>query len=314
MQKFLTAILVILMMLGSSIVFAQETASAVKAPVRNVLSITGEIKEISQGRVRIAGQGDNDEILLMIQDNTYILNGVDGTPLPIKELKKGNTITAYYGPQVTKSLPPQGSAIALLVGVPEKGSVGVYMQAANVKEYNDGSIKVLCTNNDRLITITPAVFAGVKDIREGSELIVWYDIMTMSLPGQAGANKVVLLPAKADIQVHTLAGTIVVKGKELALNESDIIKDSDHTLMLPLRTVAESLGYKVVWHEENQTAELQNGPMTMMATIGSKTYGKLKMAVPLNHAPELVNGKTLVPVEFFTELMKLKVNISNGHV
>lgn len=319
MQKIVAVVLALTMMLGSSIVFAQQTNDilanpVIKTPVRNVLSIQGEIKEISQGKVRVAGQGDNNEIVLTVQDSTHVLSALDGTPVPVKDLKKGDKITAYYGPRLTRSIPPQGNAIALLVGTPEKGNAGMYMQVADLQKNNDGSIKVLCTNGDRLVTISPSVFAGTKEIKKDSELIVWYGMMTMSLPGQATATKVVLLPDKADIRVHTLAGTIVVKGKELALSEDDSIKTSDSTVMLPLRTIAENLGYQVVWHEESQTVELQKGPNTMMATIGSKTYGKLKMVVQLQQAPELVNGKTLVPVEFFTEIMKLKVEINNGHV
>jgi len=317
-RKLLAAVLTITMLLGSSIVFAEESGTsanpAIQAPVRNVLSTTGVIKEISQDKVRVKGQGDNAEIVLTIQSSTYVLNAADGTPVAVKDLKQGDAVTAYYGPWLTESLPPQGSAIALLVGTPQKGSAGMYMQVAHLQKNTDGSIKVLCTNADRLVTISPAVFAGMNGIKEGSELIVWYDMMTMSLPAQAAATKVLLLPAKADIRVHTLAGVIVVKGKELALSNGDTIQNSDNTVMLPLRTIAESLGYKVIWHEENKTVELQNGPNTMLVTIGSKIYGKLKMAVPLNHAPELVNGKTLVPVEFFTELMGLKVEINNSHI
>jgi hypothetical protein len=31
-------------------------------------------------------------------------------------------------------------------------------------------------------------------------------------------------------------------------------------------------------------------------------------------APEIVNGKTPVPVELFTDLMKLNVEINNSHI
>jgi len=319
MKRFLATILAAVMMLSSSIVFAQQTSSITatsitNSPVHKVLSTTGEIKEISSGRVQVAGKGSFDEVIVNIQPHTHIVSGIDGTPVPFNELKKGDAITVYYGPRATRSLPPQSNAIALVVGKPDKGSAGMYLQVAELYKNNDGSVKVLCTNGDRLVTIPPEAFVATYAIKQGSELIVWYNMITMSLPGQATALKAVLLPVKADIRVNTLAGVIVVNGKELVLNENDTIKKSGDTVMLPLCTIAESLGYEVIWHQDSRTVELKNGSNTMMVTIGSKIYGKLKMAVQLDNAPEIVNGKTLVPVEFFTNVMGLTVDINNDHV
>lgn len=316
MKKLLSTILAIIMILSMSVVFAQDKDGISAKPiiersVQNVISTKGEIKGINKSQVRVFGEGAYSEIVLNIQDSTYIQNAQDGTQIPFKDLKKGDTITAYYSPSVTRSIPPQGNAIALIVGTPKTGSAGMYMKVAKVEENKDGSIKVLCTNSDRLVTIKPDIFAQTTDIKEGSELIVWYEMMTMSIPAQAKATKVVLLPARADIRVDTGAGTIVANGKKLALSVDDRIESNENTLMLPLRVIAESLGYNVAWDDATKTVELQNGARTMATmTIGSKTYGKFKMGIQLDYAPEIINGKTLVPVEFFTDLMKLKVEVN----
>ncbi|WP_371367546.1 hypothetical protein SRRS_14450 [Sporomusa rhizae] len=320
MKKLLSAIVAIAVILNMSIVFAQEISAIsampiIERPVYNVISTNGKIIEINKNQVRVLGEGAYNEIVLHVQDSAYILNAEDGTQIPFKDLKSGDTVTAYYGPKVTKSIPPQGNAIALIVGTPNKGSAGMYMKVANLEHNQDGSIKVLCTNSDRLVTIRPEIFAHTSDIKEGSELVVWYDIMTMSMPGQATATKVVLLPVKADIKVHIGAGTIILNGRELALSENDILKTNGDTVMLPLGVIAENLGYDVVWNSDTRTVDLQNGSRTMATvTIGSKDYGKLKMAIRLDYAPEIVNGKTLVPVEFFTDVLNLKVDINNSHI
>lgn len=316
MQNILTIILAMAMMLSTSLVFAQETGvaattSIMEKPVDNVIYIKGEIKEINEGRVRVVGQGVFKEVVLNIQNSTYILNAQDGTKISFKDLKEGDAITAYYGPALTKSLPPQGNANALIVGTPEKGSTGMYMKVGKLQENNDGSIKVLSTNADRLVTIAPTVYPALADINDGSELMVWYDVMTMSMPGQATAKKVVLLSEKDTIKVHPLAGTLVVNGKELTLGENDIIKTR---VMVPLRVIAESLGYNIVWSDNNSTIGLEKGARTVSLTIGSKYYGKSKTTVQLDCAPELVNGITLVPIEFFTDIMNVKAEVNNSHI
>lgn len=316
MKKILITMLAITMMVSGASVFAQETGGEsgqlmMERTIRNVISTHGEIAENKDGRIRVVGTGAYNEIILHAQDNTYIVNAQDGTPVLAKDLKKGDVVTAYYGPAVTRSLPPQGSAIALVVGTPEKGSAGMYMKVGALQENEDGSIRVLCTNNERMVTIRPETFGDISKIKEGSELMVWYDMMTMSIPAQATATKAVLLPAKMDIRVNTIAGVIVTNKQELRLGEYDLIKKNENTVMLPLRVIAESLGYQILWQDEKGAAHLKKGGHTMTLTIGSKEYSRDNKALQLDYAPEMVNGTTLIPVEFFTEVMKLNVEISS---
>ena len=320
MKRILSAILVITVMVSITTGFAQAAGAstgeaAFATPAPKVISTKGKITEIGDKRIRVAGEGSYNEIVLHIQDGTYIVDAQDGRQIPFTDLQQGDMVTAYYSPAVTRSIPPQSSAMALLIGTPEKGNPGQYMQVAAVEQRPDGSVRVLCTNSERLVTISPEVFVQPAAIKVGSELLVWYDVATASIPAQAGATKAVLLPVNADIRVHTGAGTIVIDKKELALGEHDILKTNANTLMLPLRVIAESLGYTVVWNGEARTVELQNGMGTMATvTIGSNNYGRLKMAVQLDTAPEIVNGTTLVPVEFFTDVLNLTVDINDSHI
>ena len=316
MKKILLVMLSIMMVLNGAIALAQEVGSGAEqvvseGPLRNVISTQGKIEEVRNGMVRVSGQGAYHDIMLHVQSTTHIVNGQNGAPVVLTDLKKGDSITAYYGPAVTRSLPPQGNAITLVVGTPETGNAGMYMKVASLQENKDGSIRVLCTNNDRMVTIRPETFPQVADIKEGSELMVWYDIMTMSIPAQAGATKVVLLPAQMDIRVNTIAGVIVTNQRELRLGEHDVITKNENTVMLPLRVIAESLGYNIIWHEENNTADLKKGSHIITVTIGSKEYSRDNSSIQLDYVPEMVNGTTLVPVEFFTKVMKLNVEVSS---
>ncbi|QDR79486.1 stalk domain-containing protein [Sporomusa termitida] len=287
-------------------------APALPQPERNVLITAGEITAIGENSVTIAGKGSLEEIVLHIQPDTHIRAGVDGGKIQFSELKEGDKITAYYGPRLMKSLPPQGYALALITG---DSSSGKYLQVAGVEAGTDGSVRVLSSNRDQLITIRPDVFGAIADIKKGSELLVWYDVMTMSMPGQAGATKVVALQPGYDIRVHPLAGVIVIQGQELPLHSDNIIRTDEHTVMLPLRIVAEHLGYRVIWSDEDASIELQANNQTVATlAIGSTLYKNQETELELAYPPEIVRGKTLVPVEFFTEVLQLRVQINTGHI
>ncbi len=296
------------------IIQAASGAAAVILPQteRNVLITAGEITAIGENRVTITGKGSLEKIVLHIQSDTAIRDGADGKKIQFSELKKGDKVTAYYGPRLMKSLPPQGFALALITG---DGGSGKYLQVAAVEAGNDGSVRVLSSNKDQLITIRPDIFDAIADIRAGAELLVWYDVMTMSMPGQAGATKVIALQPGYNIRVHTQAGVIVVQGQELPLDSNDLIRTDQHTVMLPLRIIAEHLGYSVIWSEENAGIELRDNNHTVVSmAIGSTLYNKQTTAVELAYPPEIVKGTTLVPAEFFTDVLHLCVEINSSHI
>ena len=316
MKKILLILSMLMVLMSFSVALAEEQQVAKLQPSaagwyhNNVIFTKGQLTEINDGSVRVEGEGGYRDIVLNISATTHIVNAEDGTAVPFSSLQKGGSVVAYYGPGVSKSMPPQGNAFALVVGTPAKGGAGIYMKAGSIDKVDGGKIKVLSSNGDRLITITSEVLPHLEAIREGSELLVWYDMMTLSIPGQAAATKAVLLPAT--IKVHLGAGVIVANGKELVLGQDDRIITRGKAVLLPLRVIAENLGYSIVWQAEQQQIELKSGDeIAATFRIGSKSYQKGQDVIGLANAPELVNGKTLVPVEFFTDVLNMKVSVSN---
>lgn len=318
MKKILLLVTLLMISMSLCTAFAEAPASKPQPSAsgwyhNNVIFTKGQITEINSDSVRVFGEGGYKDIVLNISAATQIVNAEDGTQVAFTALKKGESVVAYYGPGVSKSMPPQGNAFALVVGTPSYGSAGIYMKAGNIERQDDDRIKVLSSNGDRVITITSDVFPNLNSIREGSELLVWYDMMTMSLPGQAGATKAVLLPGT--LKVHLGAGVIVANGKELVLAQGDRIISKDKTVLLPLRVIAENIGYDLVWQPEQYQIELKEGADTVATLrIGSNSYQKGQEIIALENVPELINGKTLVPVEFFIKVLNMKVAISNSHI
>ena len=318
MNKILVLFSLLIIFMGFSTALAEEKLAMLQPSAaswyhNNVIFTKGQLTEVGSDSVRVEGDGGYKDIVLNVSQATQIVNAEDGAQVAFASLKKGENVVAYYGPGVSKSMPPQGNAFALVVGKPTSGSAGIYMKAGSIQQQDNESIKVLSSNGDRVITITSDVFPHLNVIREGSELLVWYDMLTMSLPGQAMATKAVLLPAT--IKVHLGAGVIVANGKELALAKGDIIVNKGKTVLLPLRIIVEALGYNIVWTAEQKRIELnQDNDVIASFKIGSNSYQKGQVLIGLAYAPELVNGKTLVPVEFFTNVLNMKVAVSNSHI
>lgn len=82
----------------------------------------------------------------------------------------------------------------------------------------------------------------------------------------------------------------------------------DGILMLPLRNTLEVLGYNVTWNGEARSIDIQKGVQFTAVYVGQNRYFFNKVApAALSSAPAIVDGRTMVPVEFFIEIMKLGI-------
>ena len=82
------------------------------------------------------------------------------------------------------------------------------------------------------------------------------------------------------------------------------VEEVEGTVMIPLREVAEGLGYTVNWNDENWSIEVIKGASYATMSIGEDAYAFSRMAHrPLGKAPTLIDDKTYVPVSFVTEIL-----------
>mgnify|MGYP001035014869 CR=1 FL=1 len=118
-------------------------------------------------------------------------------------------------------------------------------------------------------------------------------------------------PVLADAPLLTAATsapnyTVVINGDKI---DADGIYTEGKQIMLPLRSVAEKLGYKVTWDEAKQGITLDNGEVNTTVYIGEDNYymassTAIGMSAPtaLGAAPVLKGDKTYVPAEMFSVL------------
>lgn len=92
-----------------------------------------------------------------------------------------------------------------------------------------------------------------------------------------------------------------VKYSELQIGEVSVI---DGVEMIPVREIAESLGYMVEWDGETKTVTLTRLPQYITMQIGVDGYSFARMAAqPLGTAPVIVDGVTYAPLTLLTDVM-----------
>lgn len=286
----------------AAIVVEQETTDVqvVKEErVERLLSTVGKIDEINDNHFVIVGEEGQRTVELDINADTYLLNGVTGEILTWDMLSEGDEVTAYYGPMLTRSIPPQGQAIALVIGKKEKR--GMFVEVQHIISQDSYGVTFLTQNEDMEILIPTDDRGQIPNIKERMNLLVWGDAMTLSLPARMTATRSQVLPDTFDMRLDKEAGKIWIRGKEAG----DIIV-KDGSMLLSLRDATEALGYKTEWHDSGMII-VSRGAESYVMRIGSKDYGKNKMRVQLHDVPQMIGGITYVPVTVFSQLLGLRI-------
>ena len=278
---------------------AQQAIDVEEQRVVRLLSTIGTIDEINDNHFVIKGNDDQMTVELNVNDDTYLLNGVTGEILTWDMLSAGDDVTAYYSPALTRSIPPQGQAIALVIGKETKR--GMFVNVQRVISEDSYGITFLNQNEDMEILIPTDERGQTPHIKAGMNLLIWGDTMTMSLPAQMTATRSQILPDTFDMRLDKEAGKVWIHGKEAG---NIIMKDD--TMFLSLRDAAEALGYKTEWHDSGVIV-VSRGPEYYAMQIGSKDYSKQKMRVQLHDVPQMINGITYVPVTVFSQLLGLRI-------
>ncbi|MCL2461771.1 MAG: copper amine oxidase N-terminal domain-containing protein, partial [Defluviitaleaceae bacterium] len=142
----------------------------------------------------------------------------------------------------------------------------------------------------------------LSDMLNNRNLDITYTVATASLPPQTTPDSIVVMYEKAvplpETVVSPLDGSIAVLG-DLIDAPAPYISD-DGVIMVPLRAIAEKLGFDVVWDGTDQSVRL--GKAVNLA-IGKDYYTVGKMApIQLGTAPELKDDRTYVPLSFFSTI------------
>ena len=159
--------------------------------VQDVLFTSGKIVEVNENMIVV--KGEHNIIAAIITDDTYLLNGKNGKAKKLSSFKVGKEVTVYHSPKMTRSIPAQSAAYAVVLGDSSE-KMGKFFKVEEVTMSEDKTyVSVINTNESLIATVDKKANKNFAEIKAGDNLMVWYDMMTMSLPARTNANKVVIL-------------------------------------------------------------------------------------------------------------------------
>ncbi len=322
-MRFLAAILTLAMSLSTACVFADDVANTpvlISEDVEAVATIEehiptytmteGTISELSEEESYIVlGETMEEAKRFNIGEETVIIKA-DGTPASLADCAKGAGVRVYHNMAATFSLPPQSFAKVIIIADSEQAVLPMYAVVGSITESEEGySIESadgeFIFNMAKDVAVMPYRTRNIvtaSDIKEGSEILVWAEVMTMSIPAQANPTQIMLLPQAVEAEASITDVTKVVVNGEALDAKVEFIGEN---LMLPIRSISEKLGYTVTWNGAERSVLVAKGEQNIKVVLD-------QVARNAEAGATLIGELTYVPHTFFNELIGQEAVVEGG--
>jgi hypothetical protein len=110
----------------------------------------------------------------------------------------------------------------------------------------------------------------------------------------------------------TIFPRITINGALIKFPDTQAFINEDGRTMVPVRFVAENLGFDVRWIDETKTVLVSTGNTELRLLIGESVVEKneegKRLSLTMDTIPVIRNGRTMVPLRFISEAMGIEVN------
>ncbi len=329
-KKILSVIMASAMLSANGAVFAEEQAANDIMLISETLQVSAESSKVTLGG-KISSNEDgqllitdgNSETVINFDENTLFITA-DGNKISKDDINAEDSVTLIADSAMTRSLPPQCYGYIVIKHGEEDATLPIYAEIATVSEdengntvvlSRDGNYRIVIGEETRLMPLATRQIVGLDEIKEGARILVYSDIMTMSIPAVVPAERVIVLGEEVqgseDAAEEAKIEEIIVNGEKI---DGKII-DNNGILMLPVRKICEKLGLDVTWNGERKAIAVGTVQMGAEFNIGVNSYKKAKMmAQQLSAAPVLDEDTTYVPSDFFAEIAESEVIAEDGAI
>ncbi|MEG0472639.1 MAG: stalk domain-containing protein, partial [Solibacillus sp.] len=305
----------------------EETPMTEVAPFMNVKGSISATEKKANGTIQFSVTDDNNPFNFTTDNNTIVLDK-KGNKV---ELKKGDKVSLFVATNQPMLLifPPQYNPTVIIVE-DEKSPTNVVVTDFNEDFINAENDLKLNISDDTVIVNSKGEKVAKEALLENHHAIVFYGVTTRSIPAQTSPEKIIVFPKLTDETVteegdkaavlelanevddavvtteQTTETTIIEETTTLDSKITDLIgkdiREVEGKVMVPLRKVAEGLGFKV--EATKSGAIVSKGALSYTMTRGEKTYGYNRALAQFEVAPALLeSGKTYVEYEFALQLL-----------
>lgn len=120
---------------------------------------------------------------------------------------------------------------------------------------------------------------------------------------------IALVPAAAYSASAAAPTVIKVEYNQKAIvfpDQKPVIRES--RTLVPIRPIAESLGFDVEWNEKTRTVTINKGANNVRLVVTQKIAKKNGQTINLDVPAQIINQRTMVPVRFIAEALDYKVD------
>lgn len=322
---------------GNQVIANVEATLKDEEPLPSYGSFTGVVEEVRplpslEGAYHVVigtdeintEDGELSPIWFTVTDETLFFD--DEGP------EAGDTITGFYDKHAPMRMiyPPQYPAVAMAVNPGDTNYFLGYFDEDLVDA--DNRLMLVIVEETKVLQADGTTYEGSL---KNQVLAVAYGPSTRSIPAQTRPEKVMVVPprendasAEADaeendthdngIKASPLFGRPITWEDWMPpINTADIVVEmeilegapapmitEERVIMVPLKHIAEALGYPVMWNGELRLAMLSD---SFTVTIGQDTYVDMSKDAPisLGTAPVIHEGRTFVPLHFFRDVIPM---------
>ncbi|NLN14058.1 MAG: copper amine oxidase N-terminal domain-containing protein [Tissierellia bacterium] len=279
--------------------------------VPNYIEFKGKIKEINskEGRFSFLAENDLEEgldkLVVHMTDRVILLDDESMDFISLEDLEEGMEVSVFYDKEtiMLMSYPAQLEPDVVVVRN-EEAVTGIMIDKFDEDLLSDdGSLRLIIKDEVELIDRDGKEIE--REDLQNKDLIVFYSIVMDSYPMQTIPEKVIAI-RNHEVKVFD---HLKLNGEEFKL-DNEMYYGEERELMLPLRQLAEALGYEVEWVQESRTVNLTKGEEKISLTIGLDKYQYYNLEHELGTAPELVDERTYVPLSFMKSIIYAHVEVT----
>ena len=265
-------------------------------------------------RIEVAdGTNPESKTVLLINDDTDIVDNQSKEALSIQDIKKGDTIYAWHSPVMTMSLPPQTNTQVIVTNIAADQMAGQLFEVIEAAQNKSNLWTLLNQERDLYATIPSTmksipVFHSSKtlkpsEITSGTRLLIWYDATTRSFPAQTTIRDALVLSNEYNGYISVDDTTITADGKVITRHA---YIDSNGEYYVPLTDIARIWGFSARWNNKNNTMTIQKNKTRAVFTKDKKEFSVHDINVS-TLAPIVKNKTLYVSVDSLHHLGKYKI-------